>query len=139
MVSYFLACVYLLVVGVVGGCCRQQNILNGISRLCHICDKCAQYEFTFICEEHRGPVVNWPMLVLSSKCQTSCTVLGFKSNFHLWTSGPHTNHLSRRSFVACWRSLCRALAWCSSCSSLHKGRGSCRASGLLPSCSLLHV
>uniref|UniRef100_A0A8C7F7E3 Fibroblast growth factor n=1 Tax=Oncorhynchus kisutch TaxID=8019 RepID=A0A8C7F7E3_ONCKI len=51
---------------------------------------CAQCEPAFICEEHRAPVVNLPILVFSGKCQTSCTVLGCKHNPHLWTSGPHT-------------------------------------------------
>ncbi|KAI3373101.1 hypothetical protein L3Q82_006431 [Scortum barcoo] len=51
---------------------------------------CAQCEPAFICEEHRAPVANLPILVFSGKCQTSCTVLGCKHNPHLWTSGPHT-------------------------------------------------
>ena len=51
---------------------------------------CAQCEPAFICEEHRKPVANLPILVFSGKCQTSCTVLGCKHNPHLWTSGPHT-------------------------------------------------
>ncbi|CDQ72316.1 unnamed protein product [Oncorhynchus mykiss] len=51
---------------------------------------CAQCEPAFICEKHRAPVANLPILVFSGKCQTSCTVLGCKHNPHLWTSGPHT-------------------------------------------------
>lgn len=51
---------------------------------------CAQCEPAFICEEHRAPVVNLPILVFSGKYQTSCLVLGCKHNPHLWTSGPHT-------------------------------------------------
>ncbi|XP_073326342.1 syntaphilin [Pagrus major] len=51
---------------------------------------CAQCEPASICEEHRAPVANLPILVFSGKCQTSCTVLGCKHNPHLWTSGPHT-------------------------------------------------
>ncbi|KAI3358489.1 hypothetical protein L3Q82_014907 [Scortum barcoo] len=51
---------------------------------------CAQCEPAFICEEHRAPVANLPILVFSGKCQTSCTMLGCKHNPHLWTSGPHT-------------------------------------------------
>uniref|UniRef100_A0A8C7HV75 Bromodomain containing 7 n=1 Tax=Oncorhynchus kisutch TaxID=8019 RepID=A0A8C7HV75_ONCKI len=47
---------------------------------------CAQCEPAFICEEHKAPVANWPILVFSGKCQTSCTVLGCKHNPHLWTS-----------------------------------------------------
>ena len=35
------------------------------------CDQC---EPAFICEEHRAPVANLPILVFSGKCQTSCTV-----------------------------------------------------------------
>ena len=57
--------------------------------VCHMCS-CAQCEPAFICEEHRAPVANLPILVFSGKCQTSCTVLGCKHNPHLWTSGPHT-------------------------------------------------
>ncbi|KAI3373202.1 hypothetical protein L3Q82_006517 [Scortum barcoo] len=38
---------------------------------------CAQCEPAFICEEHRAPVANLPILVFSGKCQTYCTVLGF--------------------------------------------------------------
>ncbi|XP_050960274.1 uncharacterized protein LOC127161573 [Labeo rohita] len=51
---------------------------------------CAQCEPAFICEEHRVPVANLPILVFSGKCQTSCMVLGCKHNPHLWISGPHT-------------------------------------------------
>uniref|UniRef100_A0A3Q2NMT3 Uncharacterized protein n=1 Tax=Fundulus heteroclitus TaxID=8078 RepID=A0A3Q2NMT3_FUNHE len=39
---------------------------------------------------HRAPVANLLILVFSSKCQTSCAVLGYKHNPHLWTLGPHT-------------------------------------------------
>ena len=51
---------------------------------------CAQCEPAFICEQHRAPVANLPILVFSGKCQTSCTVLVCMQNPHLWTSGPHT-------------------------------------------------
>ncbi|MEQ2170324.1 hypothetical protein GOODEAATRI_034353 [Goodea atripinnis] len=51
---------------------------------------CAQCEPAFICEDHRAPVANLPILVFSGKCQASCTVLGCEHNPHLWTSGPHT-------------------------------------------------
>ncbi|KAI3361633.1 hypothetical protein L3Q82_002003 [Scortum barcoo] len=54
---------------------------------------CAQCEPAFICEEHRAPVANLPILVFSGKCQTSCTVLGCKHNPHLWTSGPRTTFM----------------------------------------------
>ena len=47
---------------------------------------CAQCEPAFVCEEHKVPVANLPILVFSGKC----TVLGCKHNPHLWTSGPHT-------------------------------------------------
>ncbi|KAI4892575.1 hypothetical protein NFI96_008644, partial [Prochilodus magdalenae] len=47
-------------------------------------------EPAFICEEHRAPVVNLPILVFSGKCQASCMVLGCEHNPHLWTTGPHT-------------------------------------------------
>ena len=67
---------------------------------------CAQCEPAFICEEHRAPVANLPILVFSGKCQMSCTVLGCKHNPHLWTSGPHTtvmvsvsDHLSRHMHI----------------------------------------
>jgi hypothetical protein len=46
---------------------------------------CAQCEPAFICEKHRAPVANLPILVFSGRCQTCC-----KHNPHLWTSGPHT-------------------------------------------------
>ncbi|KAI4901261.1 hypothetical protein NFI96_033671 [Prochilodus magdalenae] len=49
-----------------------------------------QCEPAFICEEHRAPVANWPILMFSGKCQASCAVLGCEHNPHLWTSGPHT-------------------------------------------------
>ncbi|XP_059212904.1 adhesion G-protein coupled receptor F1-like [Centropristis striata] len=51
---------------------------------------CAQCDPAFICEEHRVPVANLPILVFSGKCQTSCTMLGCKHKPHLWTWGPHT-------------------------------------------------
>jgi hypothetical protein len=50
---------------------------------------CAQCEPAFICEEHRAPVANLPVLGFSGKCQTSCMVLGCKHNPHLLTSGLH--------------------------------------------------
>uniref|UniRef100_A0A673Y201 ADAM metallopeptidase with thrombospondin type 1 motif 2 n=1 Tax=Salmo trutta TaxID=8032 RepID=A0A673Y201_SALTR len=64
---------------------RSPRRLQTLSRLSR-----AQCEPAFICEEHRAPVANLPILVFSGKCQTSCTVLGCKHNPHLWTSGPHT-------------------------------------------------
>ena len=64
---------------------RSPRRLQTLSSLSH-----AQCEPAFICEEHRAPVANLPILVFSGKCQTSCTVLGCKHNPHLWTSGPHT-------------------------------------------------
>ncbi|MEQ2178661.1 hypothetical protein GOODEAATRI_016438 [Goodea atripinnis] len=51
---------------------------------------CAQCEPAFICEEHRAPVVNLPILGFSGKCQTSCTVLDCEHDPNLWTSGLHT-------------------------------------------------
>ena len=64
---------------------------------------CAQCEPAFICEEHRAPVANLPILVFSGKCQT---VLGCKHNSHLWTSRPHTtlmesvsDHLNRHMHI----------------------------------------
>lgn len=44
----------------------------------------------FICEERTAPVVNFLILVFSSKRQTSCKVLDFKHISHLWLSGLHT-------------------------------------------------
>ncbi|KAI4886263.1 hypothetical protein NFI96_016349 [Prochilodus magdalenae] len=41
---------------------------------------CAQCKPAFICEEHRAPVANLPILVFSGKCQASCTVLGCEHN-----------------------------------------------------------
>ncbi|KAI3359029.1 hypothetical protein L3Q82_015428 [Scortum barcoo] len=110
---------------------------------------CAQCEPAFICEEHRAPVANLPILVFSGKCQTSCTVLGCKHNPHLWTSGPHTTLMESVS-DRLRADTCTFVAWpagghfaglwqCSSCSSLHKGRGSGPAAGLLPSYGLLHI
>ena len=61
---------------------RRLQTLSHLSR--------AQCEPAFICEEHRAPVANLPILEFSGKCQTFCTVLGCKHNPHLWTSGPHT-------------------------------------------------
>ncbi|MED6295527.1 hypothetical protein CHARACLAT_032739 [Characodon lateralis] len=107
---------------------------------------CAQCEPAFICEEHRAPVANLPILVFSGKCKrpTPCWAVSIT---------PICGHLAiipsswsrflsvcadTCTFVACWRSFCRA--WrCSSCSSLHIGGGSGPAPGLLPSYGLLHV
>jgi len=50
---------------------------------------CAQCEPALIREEHRAPMANLPILVLSGKCQSACTVLGCKHKPHLWTSCPH--------------------------------------------------
>uniref|UniRef100_A0A8C7SG94 Uncharacterized protein n=1 Tax=Oncorhynchus mykiss TaxID=8022 RepID=A0A8C7SG94_ONCMY len=63
---------------------RSPRRLQTLSRLSR-----AQCEPAFICEEHRAPLANLPILVFSVKCQTSCTVLGCKHNPHLWMSGPH--------------------------------------------------
>ena len=51
---------------------------------------CAQCEPALICEEHRAPIANLPILVFSGKCQSPCTVLGCKHKPHLWMSAPHT-------------------------------------------------
>lgn len=50
----------------------------------------AQCEPAFICEVHRAPLVNLPILVLSCKCQRTYKVLGLKHNPHLWMSSYHT-------------------------------------------------
>ncbi|CAJ0953179.1 unnamed protein product, partial [Ranitomeya imitator] len=65
---------------------------------------CAQCEPAFICEEHREPVANLPILVFCGKCQESCTVLGCEHNPHLWTSGTQTilmESVSNRFLQAC--------------------------------------
>ncbi|KAI4880355.1 hypothetical protein NFI96_001232 [Prochilodus magdalenae] len=65
-------------------------------------------EPAFICEKHRAPVANLPILVFSGKCQASCTVLGCEHNPHLWTSGPHTILMESVS-----NRLCRHMHICS--------------------------
>ena len=87
-------------------CWRMLQAAECSSRRLQTSGTCAQCEPAFICEEHRAPVANFPILVFSGKCQTSCMVLGCKHNPHLWTSGPHTtlmesvsDHLSRHMHI----------------------------------------
>lgn len=54
-----------------GECYRRQNVLHGVSRLCHVCHM-YQCKPAFICEKHRAPVGNSPILVFSGECQTLC-------------------------------------------------------------------
>ncbi|CAJ0950908.1 unnamed protein product [Ranitomeya imitator] len=61
---------------------------------------CSHCEPTFICEEHRAPVTNLPILVFYGKCQASCTVLGCEHNPYLWTSGTQTNLMESVSNVS---------------------------------------
>ncbi|KAL6455333.1 hypothetical protein MHYP_G00362270 [Metynnis hypsauchen] len=79
----------------------------------------AQCEPAFICEEHRTPVANLPILVFSGKWQASCTVLGCEHNPHLWTSGPHTILMESVS-----NRLCRHMHICGLLEVILQGSGS---------------
>ena len=48
----------------------------------------AQGEPALICEKHRAPVADMPILVFYSKCQSSSTVLGSEHRAHYRTSRP---------------------------------------------------
>ncbi|KAI4887677.1 hypothetical protein NFI96_014865 [Prochilodus magdalenae] len=80
---------------------------------------CAQCEPAFICEEHRAPATNLPILVFSGKCQASCTVLGCEHNPYLWTSGPHTILMESVS-----NRLCRHMHICGLLEVILQGSGS---------------
>lgn len=43
---------------------------------------CAQCEYALICEEHRTPVVDLPILVFCGKCQSSSSVPGSEHTAH---------------------------------------------------------
>uniref|UniRef100_A0A3B5QS54 NACHT domain-containing protein n=1 Tax=Xiphophorus maculatus TaxID=8083 RepID=A0A3B5QS54_XIPMA len=92
---------------------------------------CAQCEPAFICEEHKAPVANLPILVFSGKCQASCTVLGCEHNPHLWTSGPHTILMESVS-----NRLCRHMHICGLLEIILQGSGSAPP---VPSCTKAEV
>lgn len=116
-----------------GGCCRQQNVPHGISRLSHVLS------------------LNLLSAVRSIGCQCrSCQTLCFLANDKRpawcwaassiptcgrWTLKP-SDHLSRQMHIC---GLFEVILQGSSCSSLHKGGGSSHAAGLLPSYGLLHI
>ena len=60
----------------------------------------AQGEPALICEKHRAPVADMPILVFYSKCQSSSTVLGSEHRAHCRTSCPEATLMKSVSDIS---------------------------------------